>query len=135
MFQGTWDANGVCQPTPLPAGSTLNVADAATYPYSSSIPASVIQGLNPQLANNLDASQIPQINGNSVLAFMLGWGAGEPVGTNHTVPNTSLVYAFDGTNWNLQTVQSAGGFSGFHASRVSLGMIHGGLGYRMRRGW
>jgi hypothetical protein len=86
------------------APAALTVADAATYPYSSSIPAATIAALNPQLSTNLAGGQIPVIAGNSVLAYMLGWGGQASGATETTAAATggNETYTFDGTNWNYQ---------------------------------
>jgi hypothetical protein len=95
---------------PTSGVAALTVADAATYPYSSSIPAATIQALNPQLASNLAGGQIATIAGNSVLAYMLGWGGQAAGATETTAAATggNEIYTYDGTNWNYK----ASGVSG-----------------------
>ena len=87
------------------ANTTLTLADAAVLPYNSAITAAQMQGVQAQLNTNLQTGLIPQITGNSVLAFMLGWG-GLPSGTSRSTLGET--YIFDGTNWNLQAAGTAG---------------------------
>ena len=110
----------------------LTVADAATYPYSSAITAAQMTAINAALQTELQGGQIPTIAGNSVLAYMLGWG-GASAGATQTVLGDS--YSFDGTNWHL----TSGGMGHLSAaalvmksSRVPLRLIHGGPRYRLR---
>ena len=81
-----------------PVNTTLTVADAATLPYNSAITAAQMSGVSSQLNANIQSGTIPQILGNSVLAFMLGWGA-QAANTSKTI--FGQTYIFDGTNWNL----------------------------------
>ena len=74
------------------------MADAATLPYNSAITAAQMSGVSSQLNANIQSGTIPQILGNSVLAFMLGWGA-QAANTSKTI--FGQTYIFDGTNWNL----------------------------------
>jgi hypothetical protein len=78
----------------------LTAADAAVFPYSGSVTAAQMNAISSTLQSQIAAGQIPQIAGNSVLAYMLGWG-GLPTGTSKTASGET--YVFDGTNWNLQT--------------------------------
>lgn len=96
----------------------LTVADAAQFAYSSSLPGSCITGLNPQLSTNLGQGQIQQINGNSVLAYMLGWGGATAGQTQTTGGDT---YTFDGTNWNLQPASGVSGWRGLGQVRTMTG--------------
>lgn len=107
-------------PTPPPS---LSVADAAVFPYSSSVTAVQMQNIHDALVTELQGGQIPTIAGNSVLAYMLGWG-GVPAGTSRTTVGDTYVY--DGANWNLQTWLPKKGLSAYmttgprlmtHASR------------------
>jgi hypothetical protein len=105
--------------TPTPAAS-LTVADAATYPYSSAVTAAQMNSINAQLQTELGAGQIPTINGDSVLAYMLGWG-GAAGGASKTVLGDT--YTFDGTNWNLQSSAALAGLGRF-GNRVPAKAIH-----------
>ena len=122
-----------------------------------------MQAINAQVDQELQAGQVPQIGGNSVLAYMLSWG-GATKGATKTV--YGLLYTFDGTNWNLNgagvsglgTILNNPGtdlYTGFYFSNGSAGpdpvgmgaiadgafghsrvprhMVHGGPGFNMRR--
>jgi hypothetical protein len=138
------------QPANSPSAPALTVQDAATFPYSSAVTAAQMQAIHDQLVTEFDAGQIPQIAGDSVLAYMLSWG-GQPNGATETIAGET--YTFDGTNWNLSTgvvgtAVSSGsvtdpivgrpvlGISGLGRSqnRVPLGLIHGPRDYRFRSG-
>lgn len=79
----------------------LTAADAAVFPYSGSVTAAQMNAISSTLQSQIAAGQIPQIAGNSVLAYMLGWG-GLAAGTSKTTSGET--YVFDGTNWNLGAV-------------------------------
>jgi len=127
IFDGT---NWNLQAPPAVSSSGLTVQDAATFPYSPAISAAQIQTIHDQLVTELQASDIPVIAGNSVLAFMLGWG-GQAAGVTESVLGEN--YSFDGANWNLQPSAGGAGMSAFRASRVPLGFVHGRGDYRFRR--
>jgi hypothetical protein len=138
---GQFDANGVCQPLNLASGTNspaagppansaavLTVQDAATFPYSSAVTAAQMNAINAALQTEIQAAQVPVIAGDSVLAFMLGWG-GQPSGAMETVLGEN--YSYDGSNWHL-VEGGVSGLGSLRASRVPLGSIHGGIGYRFR---
>lgn len=91
--------------TQTQTGATgLTAADAATYPYSGAVTSDQMSSISQTLMPQLKAGQIPSIGGESVLAYMLGWG-GLPAGTSKTVSGET--YMYDGTNWNLQPAMAA----------------------------
>jgi len=104
-----------------PANTTLTVADAATLPYNSAITAAQMQAINAGIDAAIKSGTVPTIAGNSVLAFMLGWGA-QAAQTSRTTAGQT--YIFDGTNWNLQPAGTAG-MSGY-----GLGTVMMTRGYR-----
>ena len=114
-------------PPPTSPAQVLTVADAAQFPFSSAISAAQMNAIDSQLQSELSTGIIPTINGDSVLAYMLGWGA-QKVGATETV--LGHTYAFDGTNWNLGKTPVAKGVHG--ATRIPMGMIHS-RDYRFRR--
>jgi hypothetical protein len=121
-----WNPNtGTCSGAPAGSGVTqqqiapsasqpvLTAADAATFPYSGSVTSAQMNAISGTLDPQIQAGQIPQIAGGSVLAYMLGWGNAS-AGQSQTVYGET--YTFDGTNWNLQpasapTSSSSGGSS------------------------
>jgi hypothetical protein len=121
------------QAPPAPA-QVLSVADAAVFPYSSSVTSAQINSIHDQLVTELQGGQIPQIGGGSVLAYMLGWG-GAASGATQTVLGDT--YKFDGSNWNLVGSAGGAGTSGigmFFGNRVPTMGVHG-MGFaRVRRG-
>ena len=95
------------------ANTTLTVADAATLPYNSAITAAQMQAINAGIDAAIQSGTVPTIAGNSVLAFMLGWGA-QAAQTSRTTAGQT--YIFDGTNWNLQpAVVGMSGYFGLGA--------------------
>lgn len=85
------------QPTGAPG---LTAADAATFPYSGAVTAAQMTSISQTLTPQLDAGQIPLIGGNSVLAYMLGWG-NQPSGAIEQIPGTNYSYQFTGSSWIL----------------------------------
>jgi hypothetical protein len=57
-----------------------------------------MNAISATLQGQIATGQIPLIAGNSVLAYMLGWG-GAQLGAQQTAKGET--YQFDGTNWNL----------------------------------
>jgi hypothetical protein len=119
----------VTPPVQSPAAQVLTAQDADSFAYISSITPAQMQAINTQVDAELQAGQVPQIGGNSVLAYMLSWG-GAAQGTIKTV--YGLTYNFDGTNWNLQTAnlgrlgtimnnQGTDLYTGFYFSNGSAG--------------
>ena len=104
-----------------PVNTTLTVADAATLPYNSAITAAQMQAINAGIDAAIQAGTVPMIGGNSVLAFMLGWGS-QVAKSSRTI--SGQTYIFDGTNWNLQPAGTAG-MSGY-----GLGAVMMTRGYR-----
>jgi hypothetical protein len=102
------------------ANTNLTVADAAVLPYNSAITAAQMVSVQAGLDSALSSGTISQIAGNSVLAFMLGWG-GLPAQTSRT--SSGQTYIFDGTNWNLQAAGTAGltGYRGMGQHRIMTG--------------
>lgn len=106
----------------------LTAANAATTPYSSSITAAQMSAIQSQLEQMISAGQVQQFNVGSVMAYMLGLGASCSAGQTQQV--LGMTYqCFNGVLWVLQT----SGVSGFFGARVSLGAIHGGLGWRVNQ--
>jgi hypothetical protein len=90
--------------TPSPTGQSaatqsLTAQDANTFLYTSSVTPAQMQALSGQLNQEIQAGQVQQILGTSVLAYMLGWGGASAGQSKSTQGQT---YTFDGTNWNLQ---------------------------------
>jgi hypothetical protein len=102
------------------ANTNLTVADAAVLPYNSAITSAQMQAINAGIDAAIQSGSVPQIAGNSVLAFMLGWG-GLPAQTSRTT--SGQTYIFDGTNWNLQAAGTAGltGYYGMGQHRIMTG--------------
>jgi hypothetical protein len=82
-----------------------------------------MQAISAQVDQELQAGQIAQIAGGSVLAYMLGWGGGTK-GNSKSV--YGLTYNYDGTNWNLQ---ASGGGSNTTANLVANGAGNCPAGY------
>jgi len=97
-------AGGAPVGTQTAAVPALTAADAATYPYSSAITSDQMKAISGTLNAQIQAGQIPQIAGGSVLAYMLGWGGASPGATKTQSGET---YAYDGANWNLQQAPSS----------------------------
>lgn len=122
----------IISPPVQSAANQLTVADAAQYPYSAGITAAQMNAIQAQLVTELQGGQIPSIAGDSVLAYMLGWG-GQSMGKMESVAGET--YTFDGTDWNLIVQgppKTGASLTGLSASRVPLGMIHH-RDYRFRR--
>lgn len=99
-------ASGATQQTQTQTPAQLTAADAASFPYSGSVTAAMIQAIDSGVISALNAGQIPTIGGGSVLAYMLGWGGASP---GQVKSAGGYNYSYDGANWQLQGAVSSGG--------------------------
>ncbi len=77
---------------------TSQNASTATYDPTT-ITSDDMTGIHDALVSLIQSGSVSNINGNSVTAYMLGWG-GAASGTSQTI--LGQTYTFDGANWNLQ---------------------------------
>lgn len=85
-------------PAPKTAASNLTAAQLATTAFTSAQTSQFSTALNNAVDALLQAGSIQTINGNSDLAYMLGWGGAAKGVTQSVYGHT---YTFDGTNWQL----------------------------------
>jgi hypothetical protein len=79
--------------------TTVTALTASTTPYDTTVSQGNMTSIHDQLVSMIQAGQVPAIDGNSVTAYMLGWG-GAASGSSQTI--LGQTYNFDGINWDLQ---------------------------------